>query len=156
MQLLRIMQLSEQKGETMNPIPESIRRLRDAGFSFDDAIALRRISMTLHRWHELECGDGNNYSSWSIVRGHKDRDGTFRYDDAGKPYLERHFHDSNKPRYEALSDREKGAQKRLLAIVNRYRGWSGYIQTDPRGCALYMLPPGVTEDRYNSGIAVYK
>ncbi len=27
--------------------------------AFDDAEALRRISMTLHRWHELECSFAN-------------------------------------------------------------------------------------------------
>lgn len=27
----------------------------------DDAKALRRISMTLRRWHELECGDGSGH-----------------------------------------------------------------------------------------------
>lgn len=35
----------------------------------EDAESLRRISMTLHRWHELECGDGNEHGSWSIERG---------------------------------------------------------------------------------------
>ena len=37
------------------PEPTHIRVLSD-----DDAQALRRISMTLHRWHELECGDSNH------------------------------------------------------------------------------------------------
>ena len=48
---------------------ECITRLQTVGISFDDARALRRISMTLHRWHELECGNGNDYYSWSVVRG---------------------------------------------------------------------------------------
>jgi hypothetical protein len=34
-----------------------------------DAVQLRRIAMTLHRWRELECGNSNNYASWAIVRG---------------------------------------------------------------------------------------
>jgi hypothetical protein len=38
---------------------DCIRALETAGISYDDAAQLRRISMTLHRWHELECGDGN-------------------------------------------------------------------------------------------------
>lgn len=37
-----------------------------------DAEALRRISMTLHHWHELECGDSNSHGSWAIVRGRKE------------------------------------------------------------------------------------
>lgn len=36
--------------------PECVSRLIAAGISHDDAIALRRIAMSLHRWHELECG----------------------------------------------------------------------------------------------------
>ena len=31
--------------------------LQSLGFDLDEAIQLRRISMTLHRWHELECGN---------------------------------------------------------------------------------------------------
>src|SRR5687768_1197115 len=98
---------------------ECIPHLTALGISHDDAIALRRIAMTLHRWHELECGDSNNYSSWSIVRGRKSG-AEFEYDDNGKPYLERHFHDGGKCRYEALSDRERGARNRLGAIMARY------------------------------------
>lgn len=47
--------------------------LRALGFTYDEAEALRRISMTLHRWYEHECngnierdgenGDGKPY--WS-------------------------------------------------------------------------------------------
>ena len=37
------------------------------GFSRSDAETLRRISMTLHRWHEMECGT----SSGAIVRDEK-------------------------------------------------------------------------------------
>jgi hypothetical protein len=47
--------------------------LTQAGIDLADAHALRRISMTLHRWHELECGDGNSHGSWAIVRGSKTR-----------------------------------------------------------------------------------
>jgi hypothetical protein len=154
-----------------------LNRLHDLGVRPDEALALRRISMTLHRWHELECGDSNNYASWSIVRGHKPprsfyRDpesqagmwkdvGEFVYDDDGKPYIERHIHTENSARYEPIPDREAGAKRRLHKIVNQLlaRGvkLGAYIQTDPRGCALYMLPPGATEENYSSrGIAVHE
>lgn len=33
--------------------------LRALGFTAEEAESLRRISMTLRRWHERECGDGN-------------------------------------------------------------------------------------------------
>jgi hypothetical protein len=132
---------------------EMLRRLQGLGISLDDALSLRRISMTLHRWHELECGDGNDYASWCITRGTK-ANGEFIHDENGKPYLERHIHSENKARYEAIADRERGAKKRLAAILARYPTLSAYVQGDPRGAALYILKPGDTE--YNHGVAVYK
>ena len=74
----------------------AINSLTNAGIRYEDAVALRRISMTLHRWHELECGDGNNYASWSLVRGRKTGK-AFEYDDNGKPYMEVHSHTENTP-----------------------------------------------------------
>src|SRR5262245_56481698 len=91
-----------------------LQRLVTAGISLDDAHSLRRISMTLHRWHELECGDSNDYASWCITRGRQWRgsfDGPapseeakksgigFIHDDNGDAYLERHVHSENKARY---------------------------------------------------------
>ncbi len=133
--------------------------LTDAGISYDDAISLRRISLTLHRWHELECGDGDNYGSWCITRGERlpkvNGKENFRHNDDGKPYLEYHPY-SGMVSYSPIPDREKGARKRLATIMARYPGFAAYVQTDPRGCALYILPPGVDAENYNRGIAVYK
>ena len=155
----------------------SISDLVQAGFSFDDATALRRISMTLHRWHELECGDSNDYASWCITRGYRERrdgshsDGSgphwvFIHDENGLPYEERHPHADNRVIYTKIPDRERGALKRLDKIMARYPGFGRYIQGDPRGCALYILRPddlAFIQDRaltvdsaYNRGIAVYK
>ena len=135
------------------------------GFTPDEAEALRRISMTLHRWHELECGDGN---------GHIERDektGIPRYFNSRASYVDPHD-----PRaWHVVPDRETGARKRLLTIVhgrnNRYiadpadkRGGgllSAYIQTDPRGAALYIIRPGdvpegsAVDSCYSRGICVY-
>jgi hypothetical protein len=140
---------------------DSIRALCNIGIAYDDAVALRRISMTLHRWHELECGLGNDFASWSIARGRKDTGGAFEYDESGAPYIERHDH-SDKASYSRIPDRERGAQKRLAKIMARYPTLSAYVQTDPRGAALYILRPGdvpAGEDvnaYYSRGIAVYK
>jgi hypothetical protein len=151
---------------------ESVLNLISAGIEKADAIDLRRISMTLHRWHEMECGDSNDYCSYSLVRGRK-VDGEFTYDDAGKPFLEMHRHSERKVRYEPIADREKGALKRLAAIMARYPGFEAYVQTDPRGAALYILHPNAiagadafSKDQakraewlsanYSRGIAVYK
>lgn len=32
-------------------------RLQDMGFTYEEAVSLRRIEMTLQRWGEMECGD---------------------------------------------------------------------------------------------------
>ena len=116
-----------------------IERLKSLGITEEDALALRRISMTLHRWHELECGDSNEYGSWCISRGRKDKGGAFEYADDGAPYQERTSHTCSGAAYTRIPDREKGAHKRLAAIMARYPKLSSYVQTDPRGAALYII-----------------
>ncbi len=137
------------------------------GFTSEEAEKLRRISMTLQRWHELECGTGEGQVSRSVER--ENEDGT------GRPFMRvqyptaNGYHDS---RY-AIPDRETGAKKRLQAImlernkrrlqdnVNAGGGLYAYIQTDPRGAALYILRPGDVpagadvSAYYNRGICVY-
>ena len=141
---------------------ECLARLTAAGISYRDATALRRIAMTLHRWHELECGDANGHGSWCLSRGKKDNGGAFEYDDNGAPYLEYHSNTANTPRYSRVPDRERGAQKRLGKIMARYPGFTAYVQGDPRGAALYILRPTDVRDGasidscYLNGIAVYK
>ena len=123
---------------------ECITRLTQSGISYDDAHALRRISMTLHRWHEMECGIGN---------------GCVEHDEAtGKTY----WLNSHSMRRSPIADRETGAQKRLALIMARYPTLSAYVQGDPRGAALYVLRPGDVPTSgdvgayYSRGIAVYK
>ena len=138
-------------------------RLTQIGVSSEDAIALRRIAMTLHRWHELECGTGNDHVSECIVRGRKDN-GAFVYDeDTGTPWLERHYHRKldPSPSYVPIADREKSAQKLLAKIMARYPALRAYIQTDPRGAPLYILESKDIEGKdvsscYNRGIAVHQ
>ncbi len=156
--------------------------LQLAGISFEDARALRRISMTLHRWHELECGDGKNYGSWCITRGkwqtlsiaaHEALGETqvntkrqFVHDDHGRPFMEHHHYAHGKGKdtvtYSLMADREAGALRRLAKIMKAYPTLSYYVQGDPRGAALYILRPGDVPEGcspdscYNRGIAVYK
>lgn len=116
--------------------------------TWDDALALRRISMTLHRWHELECGTDHG----CIERDEK----------TGKP----HWYNPNAPvhmvRVVSIPDREAGALKRLAKIMARYPSLSYYVQTDPRGAALYILRPGDVpagadvSSYYSRGVAVFK
>lgn len=92
----------------------------------DQANTLRRAEMTLHRWGELECGDGNDYASWAI-----ERDET-----SGKPYRCTYPHTGKSSR-QLIPDREKGALGRVADLC-KVMGLHFYHQTDPRGCALYV------------------
>ena len=113
-----------------------IRTLEAEGVTFQDAQALRRISMTLHRWHEAECG---------TEHGCIERD-----EETGLTY----FRTVKGTRYRTR-DMETGALRRLDVIMARYPHLKAYVQGDPRGAALYILPAGVGEDAYHNGIAVY-
>jgi hypothetical protein len=144
---------------------QCIGPLVDAGIKYDDALALRRIAMTLHRWHELECGDSNDYGSWCITRGRKNGK-AFEHDDDGTPFMERHHYahgrGSDSVSHDRLPDHERGARKRLAKILSYYPGWQAYVQTDPRGAALYLLRPGdlpagaKLDECYSRGLAVYR
>jgi hypothetical protein len=137
---------------------ESLRRfslerylILSLGFTADEAAALRRISLTLRRWYELECGtDGGCIE---------------RNEATGKPYW---LTDSG--RRWTVADRETGALRRLARIVdscNKERTRAGhealnyYVQTDPRGAALYILRPGdvpegsKADECYSRGVCVY-
>ena len=140
------------------------------GFTQDEANALRRISNTLQRWHELECGTGD----WQVSRSvERDNDGE------GKPFLRVQYPSANGyvDRKTPIADRERGALKRLAAIIGQRNGRPGikdgrlnaspagevsaFIQTDPRGAALYIIRPGDVPAGadvsacYSRGICVY-
>lgn len=116
---------------------------RGITLSFAHANTLRRAQLTLHRWAELECGDGNDYASWAI-----ERDET-----TDKPYLVTYPHDG-KPRRSRIADREKGARARVAAVCKE-AGLHFYHQTDPRGCALYVSREPLPDDDYTRGVACY-
>ena len=124
-------------------------RLARLGFNYEEACALRRISMTLHRWAELECGDGNDRASWSIERDEQ----------TGKPYMVTHPHNGKSYR-RAIPDREAGALKRLAGIMARHPELVSYHQTDPRGAALYVVNRAELGNRdlssnYTIGTCIY-
>ncbi len=127
--------------------------LRSLGFTNTEAEQLRRISMTLRRWHEMECGTDN---------------GCVERDEAtGKAVWRNSYTGRTSP----IADRETGAKKRLAVIIEarNKREWHPvmpepvrpYIQGDPRGAALYLLragdvPAGQDDGAYYSrGICVY-
>ena len=70
-----------------------------------------------------------------------------------------HPHSENKSHRYPVADRERGALRRLEAIMAKYPQLRAYHQSDPRGCAVYvglradMGGPG-PECNYTSGVAV--
>jgi len=132
------------------------------GFTSGEADALRRISLTLHRWAEHECNG-------TIERDATRQDRPFW----SNPNTGRHY-------VAPVADRERGALRRLDAIVtarNVRAGWvqnagyygvapsafplSHYVQGDPRGAMLYILRPGDVPDGadvdsyYSRGVSIY-
>ena len=129
---------------------DCLSRLERLGVDYDDAASLRRIAMTLDRWHELECGTGDgSYTQWI------ERDET-----TGKPYftVENSW---GRSRW-ITPDRESGALRRLEKIMSAYPSLVAYVQGDPRGASLYILdrseiPAGSDLDScYSRGVAVVK
>lgn len=137
-------------------IARTISTLQTLGFTEDEALALRRISMTLRRWYELECGTD---------RGSIERD-----EATNRPYwisYTRRYLGANDTRMRTpIADRESGARRRLQSIINNRNtrscaSVSAYIQSDPRGAALYIIRPGDVpagsnvDSCYTNGIVVY-
>lgn len=126
---------------TMGKKYDAIGALVQLGFDYNDATALRRISMALRRWYEHKCNG-------AIQRDEK----------TGKPYW--YNADTGRELF-PVADRERGAKKRLAKIMGRYPAYGHYLQTDPRGCALYILRAGDVPHGeypgayYSRGIPVY-
>lgn len=119
---------------------ELFNRLQSLGFTYEEAVQLRRIEMTLRRWAEAECN------------GEIERN-----EETGKPERVSAAYINgltDKRRSWPCADKEAGALKRLKAIVdsrnlresptefmqaNAQDRVYAYHQTDPRGCSLYLL-----------------
>lgn len=130
---------------------DNLTAIQNLGISYEDAVVLRRASMTLRRWFEAECGYSNDYASFSIERD----------EETGKPYRVVYPHNDTATKRYPVADKETGAIKRIKAILAKYDGLSYYVQSDPRGCALYLIRPGDVPNGedvsayYTRGIAVY-
>ena len=121
--------------------------LTGLGFTAEEVKKLRKISNTLRRWFERECGN-----DCGVIE---------RDEETGKPFL-RNYHGN---RF-AIADLERGAMNRLAKIMEARNSRESvpllhYIQTDPRGAALYILRPGDVPDGkdadayYSRGICVF-
>lgn len=111
--------------------------LAHEGFEPAEIATLRRASMTLHRWYEMECGTDN---------GCVERD---------EVTCKTYWHNSITGRRNPIPDRETGARARIAAVMGarnarfapanprarRLTKCVVYIQTDPRECALLILTP---------------
>jgi len=123
------------KSESMMFFYRGMERL---GFTLDEADKLRRIESTLHRWAERECN------------GEIERD-----EETGIAYSA-----SEGKRLCQRTDLETWALKRLAAILESHPDLISYHQTDPRGCALYiirradLLPDVDLDAQYSRGFAV--
>lgn len=141
--------LYTQKPDTMTTKQQRTARFYDTltrlGFTYEETETLRRAEMTLHRWAERECN------------------GEVEIDDDGKAYS---AFGSLRARYR-VPNREAGARHRVantLAARNARHdvgdALSAYFQTDPRGCALYVIRPDDVpagedvEAYYSRGVAV--
>lgn len=117
------------------------RMARTFGLLPSEAAALFRAERTLRRWAEQECGDGNDYASWSIERD----------EETGVPYRCIYPH-TGKMYRTRIADRERGALARVAKLCAAH-GLNFYHQTDPRGCALYVAREPLNATNYTRGVA---
>lgn len=120
---------------------QDILNMRGIAATWDDANTLRRAQITLQRWAEGECGNGNDYASWAIERDEQ----------TGLPYRCVYPH-SGKNYRTRIADKEKGALARVKAVCERL-GCYWYHQTDPRGCSLYVSADPIHDNDYTRGTA---
>lgn len=109
-------------------------RLMKLGYEYDEVTALLKASRQLTRWGEALCnGD------------------VYRHENTRKPFYKNGT---------AYRDIEASALFKIGVIVGKHESHQFYHQQDPRGCALYILPPdtipanGTVESHYTHGIAV--
>jgi hypothetical protein len=131
---------------TTNQLDELLmHRLRQRGINADRAQArvLRLAERSLHRWHEAECGGSNAHGSFCIERDEK----------TGTPFYCYYPHDQSIPnRRHRIPDKEATAIARITTACTAL-GCHFFVQTDPRGCALYVSAEPLTPSNYSNGLA---
>ena len=98
---------------------------------FESMNTLRRASLTLSSWGEMEC---NYWVDRETVQGK-----IFRQDENGRRYQ--------------IADRETGAINRVKAICEA-NGIYFYHQTDPRGAAIYIASVPLNSQNYSQYFAI--
>lgn len=107
-----------------------------------DVLKLARASANLSRWFERECGDSGPRSSWAVERD----------EETDKPYQVIYWHDGRVSRY-PIRDMED-IHRRTVARICDAHGLFHFIQTDPRGRAVYVHTEPLTDADYNRGVAI--
>jgi hypothetical protein len=100
-----------------------------------DASFLLTAAAFLSKWHEQECGDDRSCIRWNDIDGKPYRD----YGN-GKPSHQ--IKDTYTPRIQTVTAWAKA------------KGLHIYIQTDPRGSALYLHNEPMYQDNYDRGLAI--
>jgi len=125
--------------------------MSENGFTYDDTTALLKAERALRKWGELTCGTGDGNRSVHISR-----------DESGRPFYRVQFYAGGqwRERIKPRRDTEKAALAKVDAIMAKKLGFRAYHQTDPRGCALYVIRPSDIEPGenvralYSRGIAI--
>lgn len=120
---------------------DKIERRTGVHLTQKQANILRRAEKTLGRWYEQECGDGNDYASWAIERDEA----------SGIPYRVTYPHNGETHRAR-IADMERGAIRRAAILCDTMR-LHYFVQTDPRGCSLYVSNEHLTDTNYTNGVA---
>lgn len=122
---------------------DAIFQRRGIDIPLEDVNALRRAELTLRGWFAQECGGSNDWQSWAIERD----------PETDIPYRCIHPH-SGKSYRVRVPDREKGARARIVDVCQR-NGLYFFVQTDPRGAALYVSREPLNGQNYHSGVSMY-
>lgn len=134
---------------------ESIQRAMRCGLSEADAVAVRRIALTLHRWFELECGDSYEIKGGSVSYQIERDENTELPFDVRHVTTWRDGKSNTVTHRTRVPDRETGARKRLDKIMEGYPALRAFIQGDCRGGTIYLCKPeDATDSLYTRGVFI--
>lgn len=108
---------------------------------------LRRAERTLHRWHELECGTDAGHIEEAVG---PDGNTYHLFRPAGRMTSTGWVQPKGWPMRNTYGPAIKRVEAVCLTTNLHY-----YVQTDPRGCALYVSNKPLTAENYSRGVAIY-